>query len=160
MQQYYPNVQCWPPTRPSRALNTTACQILLNGMLTTTSTQIFGERGTPGVEVPLTQRFSSGRLPTQDLLKALHVSARLTVPTANGDCSIAILMDGPPVLLTWHDIWGAAVAVAGMCVSSGKLGTAILQCRSRDRSRPLAAALTASIAGNSKIDVAFGRGFV
>lgn len=132
MQQYYPRVECWPPTTPSRALNATACQILLNQMLTTTSSQIFGKRGAPGVEVPLTQRFSSGKLRLERIQVSQHIFTRLNISTANGDCSIALLIDGPPVPLTWYEIWGAAVAVAGMCVPTGKLETAIVQCRSQE----------------------------
>lgn len=120
MQQYFPKVSCWPSSRPGRGLNVKACQVLLDGMLTTSSSQIFGQRGTPGVEVPLPQRFSS----------------------ENGDCSIALLVDGPPLLTTWHEIWGAAVAVAGMCVRSSKTGIAVIQ------------------SGDSKISVAFRRAFV
>ena len=97
-------------------------------MLTTTSSQIFGERGAPGVEVPLTQRPSSGKLPLQTNSKAADILTRLPVPTASGDCSIALLIDGPPPPFTRYKVWGAAVAVAGMCVPSRKLGTATVQC--------------------------------
>ena len=131
MQQYYPRVQCRSPRRLDRALNATACQLLLDRMLTTTSSQIFGQRGAPGVEVPLTQRFSSGTL---NIHEAPNVVRILTKSAANGDCSIALLMDGPPVLVTWHEIWGAAVSVAGMCVRYSKLGTAIVQCTSQQAS--------------------------
>ena len=128
LQQYYPpEVQCSPRTRPAGSLNATACQILLDQMLTTTSSQTFGRRGDPGVDVPLAQHFASRMLIIHRIPGTIKI---LTAFAASGDCSITLLMDGPPVPMTWHEIWGAAVAVAGMCVREAKLGTAILPCRS------------------------------
>ena len=97
-------------------------------MLTTTSSQIFGQRRDPGVDVPLPQRFASRMLTIHRISGTIKI---LTASAASGDCSITLLIDGPPVWMTWHEIWGAAVAVAGMCVREAKLGTAILQCRFR-----------------------------
>ena len=135
MRQYFPKVKCGPPSRPDGALDAEACQSLLDGMLTTSSSQIFGQRGTPGVEVPLPKRFSSRKPPhlkwRQRDIKHLRETDCLST---SGDCSIALSMEGPPLLATWHEIWGAAVAVGGMCVRSSKLGTAIIQCKSHERS--------------------------
>ena len=126
LQQYHPKVQC-SPRIPAGSLNATACQILLDQMLTTTSSQIFGQRGEPGVDVPLAQRFASRMLTIHCIPATIKI---LTASAASGDCSITLSMDGPPVSMTWHEIWGAAVAVAGICVREAKLGSAILQCRS------------------------------
>ena len=134
MQQYHPRVQCSPRIRPAGSLNPTACQILLDQMLTTTSSQTFGTRGDPGVDVPLGQRFASRMSSTHSTPGTITI---LTASAASGDCSITLLMDGPPVRMTWHEIWGAAVAVAGMCVREAKLGTATLQCRSHKISTDL-----------------------
>ena len=128
LSQYHPRVQCSSPTRPSGSLNATTCQMLLDAMLTTTSSQIFGQRGAPGVEVPLAIRLASRMLTIHRILGIFKI---LTASAASGDCSIAILMDGPPMLMTWHEVWGAAVAVAGMCVEEGRIGIATLQCRPR-----------------------------
>ena len=48
-----PNLECRLPTREARALKGKARQILLDGVLTTTSPQVFRERGVLGVEIPL-----------------------------------------------------------------------------------------------------------
>ena len=101
-KQYYPRVECWPPTKPSRALNATACQILLDGMFTTTSSHVFLQM------YPLHSNSRLVRSPSV-VFKAPELFTRLTISTASGDCSITLLMDGSPVPLTWHDIWGAAV---------------------------------------------------
>ena len=128
LQQYHPRVQCSPRIRPAGSLNATACQILSDQMLTTTTSQIFGPRGDPGVDVPLPQRFASRMLTIHRIPGTIKI---LTASAASGDCSITLLIDGPPVSMTWYEIWGATVAVAGMCVREAKLGTAILQCRFR-----------------------------
>lgn len=130
LQQYIPRVQCSPRIRPAGSLNAAACQVLLDQMLTTTTPQIFGQRGDPGVDVPLAQRFVARMLTIHHIPSTVNT---LTVSVASGDCSITLEMDGPPAPMTWYQIWGAAVAVAGMCVRDAKLGTAILQCRSRKR---------------------------
>lgn len=127
LQEYHPRVQCSPRTRPATSLDATACQILLDRMLTTKFSQIFGQRGEPNVNVPLPQRLISRMLSIHRIPGFLKI---LTASAARGECSITLLMDGPPVSMTWHDIWGAAIAVAGMCIRGAKLGTAILQCRS------------------------------
>ena len=128
LQQYIPRVQCSPRIRPASSLNAAACQVLLDQMLTTKSAQVFGQRGDPGVDVPLAQSFVARMLTIHRIPGTVNT---LTASVASGDCSITLVMDGPPVRMTWYEIWGAAVAVAGMCVREAKLGTAILQCRSR-----------------------------
>ena len=64
---------------------------------------------------------------------APDTSMAMRASTANWDCSVApLMMDRPPIVLRWYDIWDAAIAVAGMCVSLGQLRTAIVQPKSHE----------------------------
>ena len=126
LQQYRPTVQCL--LAPTEFLALTACQVILDEMLTTTTSQTFGQHGDPDVDVPLPRRFVSRMLTIHRVPDTIEI---LTASTAIGDCAITLLMNGPPVPMTWHKIWGAAVAVAGMWARGAKPGTATLECRSR-----------------------------
>ncbi len=58
-------------------------------MLTATSSQMFGERGTPDVEVPLSKHLSSGTL---DVYIVPNVTTILTISTTTGDCSTGTVL--------------------------------------------------------------------
>lgn len=67
--------------------------------------KVFGERGTAGIDVAL---------------PIVYVD-----PTFQ--CAIWIQIRGNPATADWYTLWGAAVAVVGMCVSQGKDGTAFVR---------------------------------
>ena len=65
---------------------------------------------------------------------ALAVLGADPLPTSLGDgqCAIEVSIDGAPAEARWYDLWGAAVAVVGMCVRFGSDGAWSGECMSSD----------------------------
>lgn len=50
-------------------------------------------------------------------------------PQATRQCAVKFSLNRGPVRYQWHNMWAAAVATAAMCVSEGKDGRALIDCK-------------------------------
>ncbi|CAF9934809.1 hypothetical protein IMSHALPRED_009842 [Imshaugia aleurites] len=81
---------------------TALCPFGLNRMPVSDENQIFGQRGTPNIDVALPVRYADSL----------------------SECAIDVVIDGPPARANWYDIWGSAVMVVAMCARFGMSGSA------------------------------------
>ena len=113
---YRPHVECYQDLGIN--LDMRMCQVVLNNMPVLQYRQVFGHAGERGINVRLPNLFVDRKpLP--------HWSPSMAdCKPAGLKCAIELDIIGGPAYLSWYELWGAAVAVVGMCVSNGGSGEA------------------------------------
>jgi len=125
VSQYLPNVQCTKGSMTPKDLR--MCQVVLNNMPALNSRQVFGTGRGDHIDVQLPHLIEDRKsLPLLQQLVERHDFSRTNGKPAGQRCPIEISIDGPPQYYTWHGLWGAAVAVVGMCVTQGLIGQAFI----------------------------------
>lgn len=100
MRSYQPSIACGEPFGPPPQ----NCIDIIRIMPTGTGKRRFGRRGTPGIDVPL----------------------GIYLHSDNPGCQVIIDATAPVETASWYSLWEAMVAIDGMCVRQGKMGSAYL----------------------------------
>lgn len=106
VKQNVPRVECTPSDKPPVAQ---MCEYVLLDMPASKARQVFGNRGTAGIDVEIPYTMATSGL-------ECVIKVRMT----------AGLRGGPVIRTSWYNIWQQALALTRLCAQAGKTGTSYL----------------------------------
>ena len=125
VKQNVPRVECTPSDKPPVAQ---MCEYVLLDMPASKARQVFGNRGTAGIDVEIPYTMATCKIHTVRF--PLWVIADW-LTTAGLECVIKVRMTaglrgGPVIRTSWYNIWQQALALTRLCAQAGKTGTSYL----------------------------------
>ena len=121
-----PNAKCFVPV--PKAPQAAQCETLLDRMPASSTVRVFGKSGGPNVEIALPVKYQTRESDCHLVVGSISQygeSPESDFAWSTEGCVLEILLEGSPIMGSWHWFWATAVAVVAMCARTGKNGVAL-----------------------------------